>query len=132
MTLRSLMNADIATVFLNEDEFAETIIFSAPWSGGPRSISALVGERELDNSNSQLGNSDMETVTILVANNATTGIDRAAIGSTIEFGSDTEPDPKKRVWVFKEQMDCDDFSRSLKFQRIKLREIVNQASQFTP
>lgn len=132
MTLRSLMDADLAAVFFRATELGGSISLSAPWRSGSLQVSALVGERELVDSTSQFGNSDRETVTILVANDAITGIDRPAFGSTMTIDSDTEPDPQKRIWTFVEQVDCDQHARLLKFERITLREIVSQTSQITP
>jgi len=72
MTLRDSIKADATTVFLQTDEFAETVEYR-PRNGGKRSIIALV-DREPPSFWDAAGNVVTPTIVIHVANSCTKGI----------------------------------------------------------
>ena len=82
MTLKSIMAADALSVFLNTDEFAETVTYYANGIGQGRSIKAVV-ERDVQQITDQ-GLPALATF-VNVANHATLGI----LGTEVDTGVDT-------------------------------------------
>lgn len=73
MTLKNQMATDAVTVFLNEDEFAESIVYM-PREGGQRTISAIVNRSPPADMNGVPYAQAIPVYHVQVANNATTGI----------------------------------------------------------
>lgn len=71
MTLKASMASDVTGIFLNTDDFAETITYY-PRSGGSRSIIALIDRSPPETWD--VGSTVTPVLTIHVHNNATTGI----------------------------------------------------------
>jgi hypothetical protein len=82
MTLRQSMSNDMLTVFLSEDEFAETVTY-LPRDGGSRTILAVV-DREPPALMDEAGNVISLTYVIYVKNDKTDGIS----GEEVDTGGD--------------------------------------------
>lgn len=89
MTLKDMMADDAATVFLNTDEFAETVTYLPRQTGitttrAPRSISAVVFRESLSGVDENGGEITSPVWIVHVANNASTGI----TGAELNLGGD--------------------------------------------
>ena len=81
MTLKSIMAADALSVFLNTDDFAETVIYYACGIGDGRSVAAVI-ERDVQTITDQ-GIPALATF-VNVANHATLGITSAEIDTGVD------------------------------------------------
>lgn len=84
MTLKQQMQADATSVFLNTDEFAESVAYRSLGAGVPRVIAAVVFREALSGSE-ESGGAVTPVFEVHVANNATTGI----ASTEIDLGGDT-------------------------------------------
>lgn len=87
MTLKQMMQDDAGSVFLNTDEFAETVAYGAVGAISRRSIKAVVF-REAIAGTEESGGVVTPVFEVHVANNSTTGISSTEInlgGDVIDF-----------------------------------------------
>lgn len=73
MTLREQITTDVSAVFLNTDDFAETVTYT-PKSGDARQVSAVVDESERYEEGVRGGKRKVTVLEVLVSRDETTGI----------------------------------------------------------
>lgn len=82
MTLATQIAADVADVFLNSDDFGETVSYT-PVGGSARSIVAVVVTMPSDLTQESSHEVAHNFVSVLAAKSASTGIEAPAKGDTI-------------------------------------------------
>lgn len=83
MTLKDMIQADSLNVFINDDEFAESVIYRTR-AGGSRTINAVVMRQAVGDSE-ESGGASIPFFEVHVANNVTYGI----TSTEINLGGDT-------------------------------------------
>lgn len=89
MTLKDQMLTDATAVFLNEDEFAESIVYR-PFNGTPRTISALVTRNPPADLNGVPYAQGTFVMIVEVANSETTGIALSELNTGKDFADIAE------------------------------------------
>lgn len=88
MTLAELVAADVDDVFLNSDEFGETVSYT-PSGGSVRSIVVVIGRRQNGLKDDRGHLVDTGVITVYAKKSATTGINAPAKGDKIVRGGVT-------------------------------------------
>jgi len=82
MAFKDQMAADAANIFLNTDEFAESISYT-PYGGAAKTIKAIVTRNRISPDSQEQGRVLINQVEIQIANDVTNGI------ATVTKGQDT-------------------------------------------
>ncbi len=107
-TLAEDMAADVETVFLNEDEFAESVAFK-PANGPSRSIKAIVTEVMAPRAYEKQHLTKSRRIEVMVSRNAVTGITETNRGDCLTWMSET--------WSNPEVVSGDAVSQLIRFER---------------
>ena len=114
MTLREQMAADVAGVFLNDEEHAESVTYT-PANGVARTITAIVNEDGgLEDQDGRLA--DRIYAWVFVARSGTTGIDDPQVNDTLAV---TRGGEEVRFTYAGGVSDADDSGWWLRFSRQK-------------
>jgi hypothetical protein len=115
VTLREQITADVSSVFLNDEDFAETLIYK-PACGGSRTITGVVDE---DGTYPELANEkdSIEFLSVFVSRDATNGIDNPQLGDRISRVIDGEGNEAKAYTYLGEKAEVDENAWTLKFTR---------------
>lgn len=113
MTFAQQLLIDRDVVFLNQDEFAESITYY-PAGGGKRSITAVVMSHKTENDKQRDRTIAITTLKILVSNDPATGVDRPQFKDSI-LRSIAE-DPHQTKYNFHEIVFADTTSYELRFR----------------
>ncbi len=73
MSLKNQLNNDLINVFLNEDEFAESITYT-PKGGSPKTLSAIVNRQRLIPASETTGRILTNQIEIIIANDSAYGV----------------------------------------------------------
>lgn len=73
MTLKTQLSIDTVKIYLNSDEFAESITYT-PEGGGPKSIKAVIVRERLDPGSENVSRSLRNQAEVYIANDETAGI----------------------------------------------------------
>lgn len=118
-TFAEQLAADVENVFLNADEFAETVWYYPKTSPGtPRQISAVVHRGGKRDTAEQYTRTNAAITDLFASTDATTGIDSPQIGDAIRLAED-HPATRRG---FVEEMHSDTDARFLRF---RLTEIAH-------
>ena len=118
MTLKDTMASDVNSVFLNTDEFAETVEVEV--DGVKRSVSAVIEEKEDEIELVRGGtHSNKETLTVWFDKSATLGIARPREVAKLIRNSERD---YPYVWT-QEVVDDDEYMLTLRFQRLRVRQV---------
>ena len=103
MTFKEQVEADVAAVFLNEDEFAESITYT-PTGGVARTILAIVDRQDETIEYRDGGQVRVRVREIHVADHATTGIDYDSLALQTDTVTITD-DSASELWPILEVVD---------------------------
>ena len=102
MTLKASIKSDVSAIFINTDEFAETIVYRFR-AGGERTPSAII-DREPPAFYDAAGNVIMPAYMITLADNCTNGVTANEVdtgGDSIELVSENGDTGRTQVTVLK-------------------------------
>jgi len=85
LSLSELVASDVSDVFLNANDFAETVTYT-PTGGSARTILAVVILGQSGLKQDQTHFTSDSTISVYVSNDATTGIDNPQLKDTITWG----------------------------------------------
>lgn len=122
MTLKELIESDVADVFMNTADFGETVTYSPAGGGGSRTLVAIVDEGGTFQSD-ETGLGQTEVIHVTVSRNrsdettdgvAVGGIDDPQIGDCIR----RENDPEDKGYAYSgDKEDVDEFCWTLIYKR---------------
>jgi hypothetical protein len=115
VTLREQITTDVSTVFLNEEDFAESCTY-IPKGCASRTITAVVDELGSFVENN-LGKRSEEFIDVFVSRSSTTGIDEPQLGDAFYRTEVDEETPDKGYSYTGEKSDVDENAWTLRFKR---------------
>lgn len=115
MTLRAQITADVAKVFLNTQEFAETCRYYQK-CGNKRNVVAVVDELG-SFVEDQIGKKSEEFIDVFVSRDGTAGIDEPQLGDALHRLEVDEDTPDKGYAYTGEKSDVDENAWTLRFKR---------------
>lgn len=123
-TLRSVIAADVESVFLDTDEFAESVTYTPAAGGGARTITVVIEEVGTFRTDDNMVSTMDEIIVVAQRDPSATmgGIDRPRLGDTI-LRSATE-DPEQRPYAFSGEIeDSEPDTWSLKYIRHRIVQV---------
>lgn len=112
MSLSDLIADDVAAVFLNTDEFAETVtVFES--DGAYREIVAVVGRKTKQIDDERNVKRQPESIQVFCRKHAEAGILAPAIGLAVRLAGEAE----SSRWTFAEILDEDAASLTIRFEK---------------
>jgi len=117
MPFRNVIAADVSSVFLNTQEFAETVTYyrrSEP--GKPRTVTAVVDRAHERDEAQQYRTETRQTIVVQCSTDSTTGISDPQVGDAIRL---TEDPPETRH-PFVESRHTAEGMATLVFRRVEL------------
>jgi hypothetical protein len=115
MTLRAQITSDVADVFLNNEDFAETLYYK-PKDGDQRTLTCVVDEDD-DYQDTETGIMHKRVLSVFASRSATTGIDSPQLGDRISRAIDGTGDDAVWYAFAGNVTDIDENAWTVKFQR---------------
>jgi hypothetical protein len=115
MTLRAQISPDIAGVFLNDEEHAETLYYK-PKDGTQRTLTCVVNEDD-DYQDVETGIMHKRVISVFASRSASTGIDTPQLGDRISRAIDGTGDDAVWYAFAGNVTDIDENAWTVKFQR---------------
>jgi hypothetical protein len=113
MTLKQQIIDDVEDVFLDTDEFGESITYT-PTGGADVSILASVNKTSVNSGYFDDGSSDNTAIEVMIGREAVTGIENPVLGDQIE----TKDGAKYKVSTILNQDDATTFLLAARYDRV--------------